>query len=111
MATGDSYSVEPANLVEHAAHVAALGDEVAMAQQAGTVVRLGHHAYGVICVIVPVMLGPFQGVLVQAIGDAADSLHQIAPRLREAAGGYHATDAAGAARFRKVTGNGATGKW
>jgi hypothetical protein len=88
----DQVGVHPADLIAHAAHIEAIGDQVATARQAGGAVRAGTGAYGQLCVMVPVMLGALQDVLLDGIGAAANSLHDTGSRLREAAGAYEVTD-------------------
>ncbi len=86
------FDVRPADLLAHAARVEAVANRVVTARQAGTAVRPTSDAYGKLCVMVPMALGGLQDVLVDAIGAAADGLHDTAERLREAAGAYEATD-------------------
>jgi uncharacterized protein YukE len=84
--------VTPAVLVEHAARIDAAAGEIATAGQAGQSVRVDRGAYGQLCTFVPVMIDGLQGLVVDAIDAAADSLRDTADRLRSAATGYRDTD-------------------
>jgi hypothetical protein len=88
----DQVGVRPADLMAHAGHIEAIGDQVATARQAGDAVRAGAGVYGQLCVMVPVLLGALQDVLVGGISTAADSLHDTGGRLRAAAQAYESTD-------------------
>jgi hypothetical protein len=101
----DQVGVRHAELVTHAGHVEAVGDRVSTAASAGASVRAGNHAYGKLCVMVPVMLNALQDVLIDGINAAAESLHDTGARLRTTASEYETTDRRRADVF-KVIGNG-----
>jgi hypothetical protein len=88
----DQVGVRHAELITHAANVEAVAERVSTAAQAGATVQAGGDAYGKLCVMVPAMLNALQGVLVDGINAAADSLHDTGGRLRTTAGDYEATD-------------------
>jgi hypothetical protein len=88
------FGVRPQDLVAHADHVEAIGDEVTTAAEAGAAVRPGFDAYGKLCVMLPVMLGALQDVVVDGIRSAAGSLDDTGARLRATAESYAATDEA-----------------
>lgn len=96
----DRFGVRPGDLVSHAGRVEAVGDRVAVAAQAGAVVRAGGDAYGKLCVMVPVMLGALQDVLVDGITTAADSLQDTGSRLRATAADYDGSDRRGVTALR-----------
>jgi hypothetical protein len=98
----DHVAVRHPELVAHAGRVAAIGDQVTAAAQAGRAVRSGPDAYGKLCVMVPVMLGSLQDVLVDGIAAAAASLADTADRLRATAGAYEATDQRRAEVFDRI---------
>jgi Excreted virulence factor EspC, type VII ESX diderm len=88
----DRFGVRHRELITHAGHVERIGDRVGAAQQAGAAVRAGGHAYGTLCVLVPVALGALQEVLVDGIASAAQALHDTGARLRATAEEYDAAD-------------------
>jgi hypothetical protein len=92
MPGADGIAVRPADLDAHATHVDAVAGELATAKDAGATVRLDTQAYGKLCVMVPVMIDGLQGVVLDAVQAAVDSLHDTADRLRSAADGYRASD-------------------
>jgi hypothetical protein len=95
-------AVTPADLISHASHVDAVAAAVGRARQAGATTEPGPEAYGRLCVIVPVLLGQVQGMLVDGIGAAEQSLYDTAGRLRDAAAGYTDADERGAAAVRRA---------
>jgi hypothetical protein len=95
----DHFGVRPEDLVAHAGHVSAIGDQVSTAAQAGAATRAGTDAYGKLCVLVPVMLNALQDVLVDGIKSAADSLRDSGDRLRTTAQGYAAADERSASKL------------
>jgi hypothetical protein len=102
MTAGDHTDVRPAELLAHATQIETIAGRVATAQQAGDAVRIGAGAYGMLCTIVPVLLGELQGLVVDGIGTAAQSLDDSGARLRTAAGRYEATDERIAAAHDRV---------
>ena len=88
----DQVGVRHAELITHAAHVEAVGGRVTTAAQAGAAAQAGGAAYGKLCAMVPAMLNVLQGVLVDGINAAAESLHDTGGRLRTTAQDYEATD-------------------
>ncbi len=88
----DRFGVRPDDLVAHAGHVEAIGDQVTTAAEAGAAVRPGPDAYGKLCVMVPVMLGALQDVVVDGIRSAAGTLDDTGARQRTTAESYAATD-------------------
>ncbi|MFI7541631.1 type VII secretion target [Actinoplanes sp. NPDC049599] len=88
----DQLEVRPQDLVTHAGHVEAIGDQVTTAAEAGAAVRPSTDAYGKLCVMVPLMLGALQDVLVDGIKSAAEALDDTGARLRTTAESYRATD-------------------
>jgi hypothetical protein len=88
----DHVAVRHPDLLAHAARVAAIGDDIATAAEAGRAVRAGPDAYGRLCVMVPVMLGALQDVLVGGITSGAETLHDTAARLRSTAEVYESAD-------------------
>jgi Excreted virulence factor EspC, type VII ESX diderm len=89
----ESLTVGHAALLTHAQHVEAIADEVAVAADAGRLVRVGSAAYGQLCVLVPTMLNAVQDVLVDGLETAADALRDTSVRLRTTAAGYDRADA------------------
>jgi hypothetical protein len=94
-------SVTPTDLISHAGHVDAVAAAVGQARQAGAATAPGPQAYGKLCVIVPILLGQLQGLVVDGIAAAEQSLHDTADRLREAAAGYTDTDQQAATAIRQ----------
>lgn len=101
---GDALTVRPADLISHAGHVEAVGDQVDLTKTAGQATRPGPEAYGKLCTIVPVMLGALQDKVVDGIDAAGHSLHDTAGRLRTAAEAYETTDNDNAATLRQIGG-------
>jgi hypothetical protein len=102
MAPGEAVQVRTGDVLTHAGHVEAVGSSVGTARQAGQVVHLDAGAYGKLCVAVPVLLGLLQDRLVDALGAAADSVHDTATKLRAAAADYAATDEHSAAALDRL---------
>ena len=98
----EGFAARPADITAHATTVAAIGDSVITAAEAGATVRAGADAYGKLCVIVPVMLGALQSTLVGGLRSAASSLHGTADDLRAVASDYEATDRAREQVFRGI---------
>jgi hypothetical protein len=94
--------VRHTELVTHAVHVEATGDEVATAASAGATVRADSAAYGRLCVMVPTMLNALQDILVDGIDSAAESLRDTGARLRVTAGEYEGTDRLRAEVFKNI---------
>ncbi len=99
--TGE-FRVRPIDLVRHADHLGTNAERIATAKQAGEAVQAGSSAYGQLCVMVPIMLNGLQQVLVDAIGTAAESIHDTTTRLHAAAEHYDTTDASRAEAFGRV---------
>ena len=95
------FGVRPTELTAHAGRVAAIGERVASAAQAGAAARAGPDAYGRLCGVVPVALNLLQDVLVDGISSAAESLQDTGQRLRATAADYEATDRRGASSLRR----------
>jgi hypothetical protein len=95
------FGVREADLVGHAGHVSAIGDQVSAAAQAGAATRAGTDAYGKLCAMVPVMLNALQDVLVDGIKAAADSLQDTGDRLRSTAQDYTAADERGTVKLSR----------
>jgi hypothetical protein len=100
----DRVSVRPADLVAQASRVEAVAAAVTAAELAGAATRPGSDSYGQLCGVVPVLLASLQGLVVDGIGAAADSLRDTAARLRTAAGGYGAADQRSATGVRGAGG-------
>jgi hypothetical protein len=98
----DHFGVRQEDLVAHAGHIGAVGDQVSTAAQAAAATRAGPDAYGKLCVMVPVMLNVLQDVLVDGIRAAADSLHDTGDRLRATAQDYAAADERSASKLRRT---------
>ncbi len=96
------FGVRPQDLVTHAGHVEAIGDQVTTAAEAGAAVRPGFDAYGKLCVMVPVMLGALQDVVVDGIRSAAAALDDTGARLRTTAESYTATDESRRQALREI---------
>jgi hypothetical protein len=99
---GDALTVRLADLLSHAGHVEAVGDQVGLAKKAGQATHPGPEAYGKLCTIVPVLLGALQAKVVDGIDAAEHSLHDTAGRLRMAAEAYETTDDDNAATLRRI---------
>ena len=95
----DHFGVRREDLVAHAGHLSAIGDQVSAAAQAGAATRAGADAYGKLCVMVPVMLNGLQDVLVDGIKAAAESLQDTGDRLRTTAQDYAAADERSASKL------------
>jgi Excreted virulence factor EspC, type VII ESX diderm len=89
---GEGVSVRPADLIAHAGRVDVVAAAVGQARRAAATTAPGPEAYGKLCVIVPALLGQLQGMVVDGVVAAEQSLHDTAGRLREAAAGYADTD-------------------
>jgi hypothetical protein len=74
---------------------------VGQARQAAATTVPGPDAYGKLCVIVPALLGQLQGMVVDGVAAAEQSLRDTAGRLREAAAGYTDTDQQAATAIRQ----------
>jgi hypothetical protein len=92
------------DLVGHADHLGVIAERIATAQGAGDSVRARSGAYGQLCVMVPIMLDGLQQVLVDAIGTAAESVHDTAARLIAAADHYESTDVTTAEAIGRIRG-------
>ena len=101
MPPGEGVSVRPADLIAHAGHVDAVAAEIGQARQAAATTAPGPDAYGKLCVIVPVLLGQLQGMVVDGVAAAEQSLRDTAGRLRDAAAGYSDTDERAATAVRQ----------
>ena len=101
MPPGEGVAVRPADLIAHAGHVDAVAAGVGQARQAAATTAPGPDAYGKLCVIVPALLGQLQGVVVDGVAAAEQSLHDTAGRLRETAAGYTGTDELAATAVRQ----------
>ena len=98
------FGVRGGDLVACADRVAAIGDRVGAAAGAGAAVRAGSDAYGKLCLMVPITLDVLQGVLVEGIEAAAESVRDTGDRLRVTAREYAGADERGAAKLgRTVT--------
>jgi Excreted virulence factor EspC, type VII ESX diderm len=102
MPPGDGVAVTPADMVSHADHVETVAAGVAAARQAGAATAPGPEAYGKLCVIVPLLLGQLQGMVVDGIAAAEQSLHDTAERLRTAAAAYRDADERSATAIRRA---------
>jgi hypothetical protein len=98
----DEFRVRPTDLVRHADHLGAIAERITTAKQAGEAVQAGSSAYSQLCVMVPIMLNGLQQVLVDAIGTAAESIHDTTTRLHAAAEHYDHTDATSAEAIGRV---------
>lgn len=90
---GSEVEVSLPALHAHATRIEAVATEVAVARQAGDIVRLDAGAYGRLCGVVPVLVDSLQMLIVDGIATAERSLDDSAERLHEAAGGYQRADA------------------
>jgi hypothetical protein len=102
--TGDGFTVPTAALTAHAATVDGIADETALASQAGDQVRLGRDAYGQLCQVLPTVLDPIAGLLVDAARETSAALHDTARALRTAVSAYAGTDRTSADRLDGVRG-------
>ncbi|GAA1774445.1 type VII secretion target [Luedemannella helvata] len=100
MAGGDGTTVTPDELRAHATHVSHVAGRVALARQAGGVVRLDAQAYGKLCVVLPTALGHLQDAVLDALDSANTSLNDTVERLRTAAASYENTDVRARNRLR-----------
>jgi hypothetical protein len=98
---GEGVSVRPADLIAHAGQVDAVAAGVGQARQAAATTAPGPEAYGKLCVIVPALLGQLQGLVIDGVAAAEQSLRDSAGRLREAAAGYSDTDEQAATAVRQ----------
>ncbi|MFG1673096.1 type VII secretion target [Micromonospora sp. NPDC049282] len=96
---GDGIHVEPEDLTTHAHHVERIAGELTTAKQAGEATEPGIDAYGKLCLSVPVLLGELQGMVVDGMAAAAESVHGTADRLRETAASYRRNEELTAARL------------
>ncbi|MCX4391249.1 ESX-1 secretion-associated protein [Micromonospora peucetia] len=92
MPPGDGIHVRPENLTAHAGRLDQAADRLDTAKAAGQHVRLGAHAYGQLCALMPMLLDDLQRTLVDGIGTAAGSVRDTAQRLRVGAERYRAAD-------------------
>jgi hypothetical protein len=100
----DRVTVRPADLVPHASRLETAAAAVTAAEEAGAATRPGPDSYGQLCGVVPVLLASLQGLMVDGIGAAADSLRDTAARLRVTADGYGAADSRSSAGVRGAGG-------
>lgn len=100
MPPGDGITVTPAELDAHAGRVDAAAVAVGQARQAGAATAPGPDAYGRLCVIVPALLGQLQGMIIDGIAAAEDSLRDSAGRVQQAAAGYREADERAASGVR-----------
>ncbi|MEU9510204.1 type VII secretion target [Micromonospora sp. NPDC048170] len=89
---GDGIHVRPEDLTAHAGRLDQVAGRLDTANRAGQHVRLGTHAYGQLCALVPMLLDDLQRTLVDGIGTAAGSVRDTAERLRVGAERYRAAD-------------------
>ncbi|MEU4241806.1 type VII secretion target [Actinoplanes sp. NPDC026619] len=99
----DRLSVRQADLVTHAGHVEAIGDQIATAAGAGRAVRADNGAYGQLCVMVPPMLNLLHDILVDGLEECAEALRDTGAKLRTTAGEYDASDTFSADSFRNTS--------
>ena len=85
-------AVQPSTLLSQSGRVEAVAGEVGTAKSAGDAVRVDSGAYGQLCGFVPAIVDGLQNILLDGIGEAQESLHDTAERLRTAAQGYQSTD-------------------
>jgi hypothetical protein len=104
MPSGDGINVSPADLVAHAGAIEGVAAQVETAKQAGDAVQMGAGAYGKLCTIVPMLLNNLQGMVVDGIEAAAQSLHDTGGRLRTAADGYQSADTRSQAAHNRIRG-------
>lgn len=90
--SASGFGVTPDALVAHAGRIEALADEVATAQAAGNQVQLGAGAYGVLCTTVPLIVGFLQGLVINGLEDANQSLRHTAEQLRTTARQYESIE-------------------
>jgi hypothetical protein len=98
----DQVAVRHAELLTHAGHVDGIADQVTTAARAGSAVRAGNDAYGMLCTMVPVMLNALQDVLIGGIDAASGSLRDTGARLRTTASEYESTDLRRGTAFRNI---------
>jgi hypothetical protein len=98
----DGVAVTPADLRAHAARVDEIAGQITTAKQAGDAVRLDAGAYGKLCAMLPVLLGGLQGLVIDGIDAASQSLRDSGERLRTAAQSYQTTDNNVAARHDRI---------
>jgi hypothetical protein len=101
----DHVAVRQGDLRAHAGRVDAAAGAVGAAARSGAVTRPGPDSYGQLCTIVPILLAQLQGLVVDGIDAAADSLRDTAGRLRAAADGYGAADSRAASGVRQAGGS------
>ncbi|RIV41539.1 type VII secretion target [Micromonospora radicis] len=99
---GDGIRVDPDDLTGHATRLDRHADTLDTARRAGEHVRLDTGAYGQLCAIMPVLLDTLQGVLVEGVGTAADSVRDTAGRVRGSAEDYRAVDQRAQRRLDRV---------
>jgi hypothetical protein len=99
------FTVRAQDLLTHAGHVDAVGDQVGVALDAANTTTPGSDAYGQLCTIVPQLLGMLQHKVVAALDGGQQALHHTATELRDAADGYQGTDQHNATVIHKAAGS------
>lgn len=79
-------------IVRHAATVDEVAAQVAEGRGAASAVSLGRDAYGKLCSLIPVLLDPIQTSVIDALGEATDTLQSAADDLRATARDYTGAD-------------------
>jgi len=102
MAAGSGFTVNADELDGHASHLDQLCGNVGTAKSAGDAVRLGANAYGPLCAAVPVFLGALQGILMDAMEDAIQSLKHNGEQLKVMANQYREAEQQHQEQFRRI---------
>ncbi|MFI9456859.1 type VII secretion target [Amycolatopsis sp. NPDC052450] len=84
----EGYQVLTDELTTHTGKVDGLADRMGTAVEAANTVTMNDSAYGVICQPFAMLLQPFEEMGVNALKTAAESLTEIATKVRDAAKTY-----------------------
>ncbi|HEX5201878.1 type VII secretion target [Paractinoplanes rhizophilus] len=92
MSADPGFQVQADAISRHAATVDGVADQVGDARGAAAAVSVGRDAYGILCSLIPSLLEPVQESVIDALGDAAESLRSAADDLRSTARDYTGAD-------------------
>lgn len=90
----EQYEVLTEALTAHAGNVDRIADQMAQATAAGQHMSLRSDAYGALCVELPAMINPLQGLAAIALTACAKHLSDAASGIRATARDYAAVDEA-----------------
>ncbi|HEY7597368.1 MAG TPA: type VII secretion target [Actinophytocola sp.] len=100
----DGYDVLTGELEGHAGKVDGLTDRLRTAVDAANTVTMNNDAFGVVCQPFAAMLQPFEEMGVRALRQGADTMADIAGKVRDTARDYGTTETAEQDRFRTIEG-------